>query len=76
MTEWLNATQKQLNYIQVLLKENMTPDAVKANLYFKARDLKPEDFSKGEASGLIEMFNDGRSTMAMKLLKHRLKGKK
>lgn len=75
MSEWDPATKKQLNKIQVLLRENMSPDVIDADLYFKARELTGEDLCKGEASDLIEMFDTGRSQMAIHILKHTLEKK-
>jgi hypothetical protein len=59
---WENATQKQINFIQVLLKNG------EYDLYMLARELKPSMFCKAEASDLIKHITENRLDVAKSII--------
>jgi hypothetical protein len=73
MSEWDPATKKQLNYIGKLLYNWVTPSDIE--VYWDSRKLTGKDLSKGEAEDLIDCFKDGRSQVAIDILKHTLSKK-
>lgn len=70
MSMWENCTQKQLNYIQVLLRNTNATET-----YWGVRKILPSDLSKAEASDLIEMLTDGREDHAITTLNTKIKEK-